>query len=404
MDANQVQLKNINRRTVLNYIRRHSFATKAELAASTGFTFAAVKKILDELENQRLVRFAHIEKKAVGRNSAVYEINPDYGYMVSIYMNRKKIYVAVVNLGRQIISRQEIPMEKRRLTQKELIEILLQTVNAVLDACGIPRERFLGVGIGVPGPIDPAQGLILTPPNMPVLHYLPLKAILESRLGMPVHMHKDTNVVAMGEYWAEHGRCDENLVYLDIDMGIGSGMIINGQINAGVDGKAGEFGHTTIEVNGPRCNCGNHGCLEAVASGLAMLRDYGAELQQYPEHPLYAARESLKIDDLIRAYNNKDMVAIAIVNKAAFYVGIGVANVINFLDPEKIVLGGLFLREFSGAYDIITNVAAQRIMKNGGTGNIVKSSLGSDAGIIGCADVVTDDFFREAVNSIWAKN
>ena len=198
MEEQQVQLKNINRRTVLNYIRKHSTVTKAGLASATGFTFAAVKKIMDELENQNLIRFACIEKKAVGRNSVMYEINPDYGYIISLYINRKAIHVAVVNFGRQILSQRRLPMENRTLTQKELIEIIMQSVQEVIREAGVAENKFIGMGIGVPGPIDMEKGLILTPPNMPVLHYLPLKEIMQSRLGLPVYLHKDTNVLALG--------------------------------------------------------------------------------------------------------------------------------------------------------------------------------------------------------------
>ena len=199
-------------------------------------------------------------------------------------------------------------------------------------------------------------------------------------------------------------KSSDSLFYLDVDMGIGSGMITNGKINAGAEGKAGEFGHVTIDLNGPVCKCGNRGCLEAMASGIAVLRDFRAELEKHPEHPLYSRRECLEIGDLAQAYRDKDMIAVPIINRAAFYVGIGVANVINLLDPEKVVLGGLFLRDFESSYEIITNVAVQRMMKNGNGRNIVKSQLGADAGVIGCAEVVIDRFFQEAVNGIWAKN
>lgn len=404
MEDQQVQLKNINRRTVLNYIRKHSVVTKAGLASATGFTFAAVKKIMDELENQKLVRFACIEKKAVGRNSVMYEINPDYGYIISVYINRKATHVAVVNFGRQIVSRRKLPMENRALTQKELIEIIMQSVREVVQEAGVAENKYIGVGIGVPGPIDMEKGLILTPPNMPVLHYLPLKEIMQSRLGLPVYLHKDTNVLALGEFWNSTARRGENLVYLDVDMGIGSGMIINGKINTGVDGKAGEFGHITLDVNGPLCKCGNRGCLEALASGIAVLRDFSAELENYPAHPLYPRRNRLEIDDLIRAYQEKDMIAVSIINRAAFFVGIGVANAINFLDPENVVLGGLFLRNFGGSFDIIVNVASQKMIKTNSTGNITRSELGVDAGVIGCAEVVLDSFFQHTVNEIWVKN
>ncbi len=398
----QIRLKYINRRAVLNYIREHKTATKAGLAAATGLTFAAIKKILDELERSNLVRSSSIEKKGVGRNSLSCELNPDYGYIVAVYINRKAIDVAVLSMGKQVLSRRKLPMENRVLTQNQLIESILRAASEVMKEAGLAKDRYIGVGIGVPGPIDVDKGMILTPPNMPVLHYLPLKDIMEAKLGLPVYIQKDANVIALGEYWSIPRT--KNLIYLDIDMGIGSGIIINGSLNIGGEGKAGEFGHMTIDINGPQCKCGNCGCLEAMGSGLAVLRDFGQELAQHPEHPLYSKRGALEIDDIIQDVKQNDMMAISIINRAAYYVGVGVANVINFLDPQTVVLGGLFLREFDGSFDIITDVASQRMLKSRGGNAILKSNLGNDAGVLGCAEVVMDHFFQDAVNNVWRKS
>ena len=193
-------------------------------------------------------------------------------------------------------------------------------------------------------------------------------------------------------------------MYLDVDMGLGTGMILNGKIHVGADGKAGEYGHVTIDPHGPLCKCGNHGCLEAMGSGLAVLRDFREQLEALPEHPLYQKRNDLVIADVIGAIQSNDMTAISIVNQAAYNVGIGVANLINFLDPEVVVLGGLCIRNFRGMFDIISNVARERIMKNNLAGNIVRSQLGMDAGVVGCAEVVIDHFFQNAVNELWNKN
>ncbi len=404
MESNQIQLKNINRRSVLNYIRKNQTATKAGVAAATGLTFAAIKKILDELEAMKLVRFSRIEKNSVGRNSVMYEINADYGCIISIYVNRKAIHVAVVNLGGNIVSKQKLPMENRELTQQELIENILRSVREVIRESGIAEDKFIGVGIGVPGPIDLERGLILTPPNMPVLRYLPMRQIMEAKLGLPVYLHKDTNVLALGEYWHGAHRSESNLVYLDVDMGLGSGLILDGKIHVGAEGKAGEYGHVTIDPSGPLCKCGNHGCLEAMGSGIAILRDFREQLDSMPEHPLYEKRSNLEIDDVIQAVRNNDMTAITIVNKAAYNVGIGVANLINFLDPEVVVLGGLCIRNFPGSFDIISNVAREKMMKNNVVNNISRSELGMDAGVVGCAEVVIDNFFQNEVNELWAKN
>lgn len=404
MREQDTKLKNINRRSVLNYIRKNRSATKAGLASATGLTFAAIKKILDELESLDLVRFSSIEKKNIGRNSVMYEINPNYDYIISIFINRKAITVAVVDLGRTIRSKRILPMENRTLTQSELIEMLLHAAWEVVTESGISRSKFAGVGIGAPGPIDLEKGIILTPPNMPILHYLPMKDILESKLELPVHLHKDTNVLALGEYWSDSHRIPEDLLYLDLDMGIGSGFVINGNIRAGANGKAGEFGHITLDVDGPLCKCGNRGCMEAMASGIAIVRDFSEALDHEPTNPMYPIRQSLTIDDVLQAVRNNDMTAISIINHSAYLMGIGVANIVNVLDPERVVLGGLLVRDIPNSFDIITDVARQHILKRGSRSTIEKSRLGMDAGVVGCAEVVIDDFFRNTIDELWLKS
>ena len=119
--------------------------------------------------------------------------------------------------------------------------------------------------------MDELDGVVLTPPNMPMLHYMPLKDILEEKTGLPVYVRKDTNAIAFAEQWYGEDKHADDLTYIDVDMGIGAGLIIHGQLNSGANTMAGELGHITIDYNGPMCNCGNRGCLEAVSSGLAII-------------------------------------------------------------------------------------------------------------------------------------
>lgn len=404
MDTGEIQLKYINRRSVLKYIRRNEIVTKTSLAEATGLTFSAVKKILDELEKLKLVQCGKMHSDCVGRNSVTYALNADYRFAVGIYINRKNTSVAIVNLGGKILFREDINFDYGGITQQKFVESVIHTVVQLIERSGLNREEILGVGVGVPGPIDVERGMALTPPNMPILNYLPLKEILESGLNMPVYVHKDTNVIALGEYW--HGTSEKvsDLVYVDIDMGIGSGIVIDGNISAGAEGKGGEFGHMTIDLNGPVCKCGNKGCLETMASGLGIIRMMEQELENTPEHFLYPKRHELHISDVLDAYDANDMLTISIINKSAFYVGVGIANIINFFDPERIVLGGVIIRRVHNYLSIVKNVANQRMLKNTGMDNIKISGLGDDAGVIGAAEIVTDTFYHNTVNSILGKN
>lgn len=258
--------------------------------------------------------------------------------------------------------------------------------------------------------MDTENGIILTPPNIPMLSYLPLKEILEQKCGYSVYVQKDTNVIAFGEYWYGDGSGRNNrndcydLAYVDVDMGIGSGLIIDGKLNIGANSIAGEFGHITIDINGPLCNCGNRGCLEAMSSGIAVLRELKAQLEKEPEHPLYEKRENLVIEDVFKMAEKKDLLTISILNQSALYVGVAISNLINILDPQIIILGGILIQKYPRYFDIVTNVANSRKVKGAKENYIAVSKLGENAGVIGAGEIVADNFFNEKVNELFCKN
>lgn len=401
---NQVQLKNYNRRTVLSYIRKHGTATKAGLASVTGLTFMAIKKILTELEALNLIRCNQMESTGVGRKAVSYAINENYRYSIGIHINKFVTGVALMNLRGQIIARENYSMDKEFSGQNEFVDMLIQAVERVIDTSGIAKDKILGIGVGVPGPIDYENGIILTPPNMPVLNYLPLQEILEENTGFPVFVNKDTNVIAFGEYWCGEAKDCDTLVYVDVDMGIGSGLIIDGKLNIGANGVAGEFGHITADIDGPLCNCGNKGCLEAVSSGIAVLKALRQQLEKKEKHPLYHKRNELVIEDVFEMARKKDMLTMSILNQSAFYLGVSVSNLINILDPEIVIMGGILIQRYPMYFDIVKDVVGQRKVKGAKGNRMLVSSLKESAGVIGAGEIVADDFFNKRVNNVFLRN
>lgn len=400
----QVQLKNYNRRTVLNYIRKNQTATKAGLSAVTGLTFMAIKKILEELEELNLIRCDQKETCGMGRKAVSYAINENYKYTVGIHINKYSTSIALLNLRGKILQIERYSMERDFFNQSEFVELVRNSVESVIAKSGVAKEDVLGIGVGTPGPVDCENGIILTPPNIPVLSYLPLKEILEGKTGLPVYVNKDTNVIAFGEYW--YGDFEEcsNLVYIDVDMGIGSGLIMDGKINVGANSMAGEFGHITIDVNGPLCNCGNRGCLEAMSSGIAVLREMKEQLEKEEAHPLYEKRNDLTIEDVFAMVEKKDLLTISILNRSAFYLGIAVSNLINILDPQMIILGGILIQNYPRYFSIVQDVANDRKVKGAKENNMAISTLKENAGVIGAAEIVADHFFGERVNEVFVKS
>ena len=292
-------------------------------------------------------------------------------------------------------------MDKEFENQNDFVTMLAEAVELVIEKSGVKREDILGIGVGAPGPLDCESGVILTPPNMPMLDYLPLKETREGRPGFPVFLNKDTNVIAFAEYWYRNNRDCSNLAYVEVDMGIGSGLIIDGKLNVGANCIAGEFGHITIDINGPLCNCGNRGCLEAMSSGIAVLRMLGEQLENQKDHPLYHKRNALTIEDVFEMTDKKDLLTISILNRSAFYVGVAVSNLINTFDPEMIILGGILIQKYPMYFNIVQDVANQRKVKGAKENYMAVSVLGENAGVIGAGEIVTDHFFNQFVNEVF---
>lgn len=400
----QIQLKNYNRRSVLNYIRKNKTATKAGLAAATGLTFMAIKKILEELGELQLIKYADVEKAGLGRHAIAYAINEVYKYTVGVHINKHATSIALMDLKGKIIALDRYEEDRVFQSQSVFIDKIIESIEKVIADARIEKKDVLGIGIGVPGPIDIEHRVILTPPNMPLLNYLPIADVLESKLGYQVHLYKDTNAIAFGEYWYGERMDKTNLIYIDVDMGIGSGSIINGQINVGANGIAGEFGHITIDLNGPVCNCGNRGCLEAMSSGLAVLRQLSEQLDKEPEHPLYEKRNHLEIEDVFGMAEKKDLLTLSILNRSAHYTGVAVGNLINILDPDAIVMGGILIQNYSQYFSIVQSVAEARKVKGAKKDVMSVSALKENAGVIGAGEIVADYFFNQTINEVFLKN
>lgn len=398
---NQVQLKNFNRRTVLNYIRKNGTATKAGLASVTGLTFMAIKKILAELQELDLIHDGQMESNGMGRKAVSYVINEKYRYTIGIHINKFITRIALLDLRGQIIQMEECSMDKEFATQNDFVTMLAAAVDRVIEASGVRREDILGIGVGAPGPLDCESGIILTPPNMPMLNYLPLKETLEGRTGFPVFLNKDTNVIAFAEYYYGNNRDCSHLAYVEVDMGIGSGLIIDGKMNVGANCIAGEFGHITIDINGPLCNCGNRGCLEAMSSGIAVLRMLEEQLEDQKDHPLYPKKNRLVIEDVFEMTDKKDLLTISILNRSAFYVGVAISNLINTFDPEVIILGGILIQKYPMYFNIVQDVANQRKVKGAKENYMAVSALKENAGVVGAGEIVADHFFNRFVNEVF---
>jgi glucokinase len=242
------------------------------------------------------------------------------------------------------------------------------------------------LGIGLPGPVDPSAGLVISPANLPGFKNVPLNRILTGATGIHSYLHHDAHLAALGEHRRGAARGASEVIYLTVSTGIGAGLLLRGELYSGAHGIAGEIGHIVVQRDGPLCTCGNRGCVEAIASGTGIARaarELGADWPTSALHNLDAPSPA----DVVRAARAGDQLAISILETAGTYLGIAIGTLVNLFNPQLIVLGGsvlkagpLLLKPMRRSMVAASWKAARRGLR------IVSPALGDDAGLIGAVE------------------
>ena len=311
-------------------------------------------------------------------------------YVVGVDMGGTKILAAVIDAKGEIVQ-QAKRATKPKKGPEEVIERITRCIREAIDSAELNPSQIRAIGIGSPGPLDPETGVIIFAPNLGWSN-VPLKAKLEANLSIPTFVDNDVNVGTLGEYAFGAGRGVKNLVGIFVGTGIGGGIILDGKLFHGVNKTAGEVGHMIVEVKGPRCGCGNFGCLEAVASRTAITRDLQKAILKKGKKSKLTELNGGNLDlirskAIARAVKQGDKPTIKVVQRAAKYLGISVASIVHFLNPEMVVLGGGVVEAMGDSLlDPIRHAAAEYALPTTMDGvQIVAATLGDNAGVIGAS-------------------
>jgi glucokinase len=313
------------------------------------------------------------------------------GFAVGVDLGGTKLLTALVTDRGTVLARERVATPQDG--PPSVVAAIAETVSAVLRATGATPDQCRGIAVGAPGPLDPRTGVVYEPPNLPGWRNVPLADMLRSRLGMPAHVENDANAAALGEWWMGAGRGVRDLVYMVVGTGIGGGIISGDTLWQGVSGTAGEIGHTTIDVNGPRCGCGRPGHLEAMASGPAIARMAREAMAAGRTSVLrsLAGGDPARVTaaTVAQAAAQGDAVAAEVFERAGFYIGVGVANLLNLLNPARVIIGGGVSRAGELLFaPVRRTVRALAFERPAADAEVVPAQLGDDVGAIGAAAVV----------------
>jgi len=309
--------------------------------------------------------------------------------VLAIDLGGTKIFTAIISSKGQIMAKE------RCLTLADegpemVINRILSAIDRLLSQRNINLSQLDGISIAAAGAIDSEKGLITSSPNLPGWHDIPLRDIVKEKYKVDTFLINDANAATLGEHHFGAGQGVNNLILLTLGTGIGGGIIINGRLYSGTSGSAGEIGHTTIDVNGPRCDCGNTGCLEALASGTAVAKEAIRRIRQGERSSLTeivgGKIENITAEKVSIAAQGGDSLASEVILKAATYLGVGMVNLVNIFNPEMIIIGGGMAK----MGDLLLNPAKQVVRERAyqlpaQAVQIVPAQLGNDAGVLGAA-------------------
>jgi predicted NBD/HSP70 family sugar kinase len=335
-----VAYKNVSlKKRVLSYFANIGNATIADLCKELNLSAPKVTALLADLIEDGLIKDYGKVESTGGRKPNLYGLVPDSAFFIGVDIKQNHINIGLSDLQKKLIKVSE-KLPYNLDNNKDSLEALCDLIKDFINGLSIPREKLLGIGINLSGRINYTTGY-----SYSFFHFNeePLSKILESKIGVRVFLENDSKSMAYGEFSAGVVTDEKNILFLNLDHGVGLGIIVNGQIYYGKSGYSGEFGHIPLFNNEIICQCGKKGCLETEASGWALTRMFKERLLQGSSSILTQTNinpDDLKMEDIIAAANNDDVLAIELIAKIGENLGRGIALLINLFNPELVILGG----------------------------------------------------------------
>ena len=319
--------------------------------------------------------------------------------VVGVDMGGTKILSAVIDADGNILGTAKVPTKANEGTSI-VIDRIADGIQKAIGKSGVPHASIEAVGIGAPGPLDPETGVVIFAPNLG-WRDVPLKAELEARVGIPTFVDNDVNVGTLGEHAFGAGKGVQNIVGIFVGTGIGGGIILHGELFHGASKTAGEIGHIIVKADGPRCGCGVRGCLEALASRTAMTKQFQKAIEKKGKKSVISKLtngdlSAIRSGVLAKAIRANDKLTLKVFKKATKYLGVGIGSIVNFLNPEMIILGGGVVEALDDTFlDDIRAAAEKYALPNTLDGvQIVRAELGDNSGILGAAALARQRFLN----------
>jgi N-acetylglucosamine repressor len=327
--------KEMNRKLILNIIRRYAPLSRTRLIELSNLSAGAISQITGDLLEKRWILEAGEHQSTGGRRQVLLRLNPDAGAALGIKLMEDRVVCAITDLETRVLNCSTYPLHTRG-SPTAVSEALIAIIKECIAASRFPAEHFLGVGIGLAGIVDPQTSIVHYSPYFDWKD-IPLAPMIQSRIHLPVFIENDVNTLTLSEQLFGLGRHIENFAVVTIGRGIGFGLVVNNGLYQGAHGGVGEIGHMVMDVSGPACDCGKRGCLEALAADPAVIK--AAEKHLAHGVPSFLV-SPLTMNVLKRAADAGDTLARKVLAQSGTYIGIALANMLNLLSPSLLIISG----------------------------------------------------------------
>ena len=375
-------LRELNRGRVIDALRGRGTASRAEIARATGLSRSTVSSIVADLieaelltEQAEATGVAHGE--AGGRPPVLLSLNPSAGLAVGVDFGHTHLRVAVSDLSHEVLAEtwRELDVDH---SAEDGLDAAAGLVSEVLKEAKVGPKGVIGVGMGLPGPIDRTTGAVGSSSILPGWVGVNAAMEMERRLGLPVMVENDANLGALAEFVWGSGRGHSDVIYIKLSSGVGAGLLFGGRLHHGAGGTAGEIGHIPAQNGTAICRCGSRGCLETVASVRAIAQQVAA-----------SRGEDVSPRDLQKLIADRDPAASRLVGEAGREVGVALAGLCNLVNPNCVIIGG----DLSAAGDLITQPVLESIRRYAITSAaeqvaVVAGVLGDRAELLGALALV----------------
>jgi glucokinase-like ROK family protein len=382
--------------TILKLIQERPSISRVELAKEARLSTAAITAIVGSLCERGLLVEGETASGKVGRRRIGLRLRSELGYVVGVDLGTFNLRIAVTDLNGVPLAKRTVPTEMS-LGRPAVLARCFSMVREVVREAGVDMASIKGIGIAFSGVIDVSKGTVLSYPRpglMDTWRNVPLQKIVEEEFAVPCVLEDSVRAIAITERWQGAGAQFNDFVYVEVGIGIGSSIFINGKIYRGCNGSAGEFGHVTIDEDGPLCCCGSHGCLEAFASAARVIENVKAALHKgVSSRVLELAGYDLNkitIEMIASAAQSGDSLAYRVLSDAAAHIGAACADLVNLLNPEAIIFGGALFRAVPDILlDHLNRLVRHRALeKSFSDVTILKAETASDAGALGMARII----------------